>query len=99
MRRLAACVCITIIPSQNQNHVAWCCRWRAPCKGRERACDVWLKTETGLCGPRMELLRWTQVSCRLQLTFTDHVHDLNTWNGYRLGTAVAPRPGTTNRSS
>jgi hypothetical protein len=31
----------------------------------------------GLSCQRVELLCWIQLSCRSQLTFADHVHDLN----------------------
>jgi hypothetical protein len=36
------------------------------------------------------LLRWTQFSCLAQLTFADHVHDLDTREGYlRIPTIAA----------
>jgi hypothetical protein len=52
--------------------------------------EAWPRSAKSLLqGPRKDyraalgLLRRTQLSCRSQLTFTDHVHDLNTCNGYR----------------
>jgi hypothetical protein len=42
-----------------------------------------LRKWTGLPGQGVKLLRWTQFACRVQLAFANHVHDLDSRQGYR----------------
>jgi hypothetical protein len=45
-------------------------------------CGNWVRAAWSP-GQGVKLLHWTQLACRVQLAFANHVHDLDSRQGYR----------------